>query len=53
MFGVNLPFCFVSQSDGRAAVPHGEVKTSDDKVQACCSTLPRPVPGPVRCLGSQ
>lgn len=46
MFVVNLLFLFF-QSDGRAAVPHGEVKRSDGKVQPCSSALPCPVPGAV------
>ncbi len=52
IFCVNLLFWFF-QSDGRAAVLHGEVKRSNEKIQQCTSALSCPVPGTVWCHGSQ
>lgn len=51
-FNIRL-FSYFFQSDGRAAVPHGEVKRLDEKEQARSSALPCSVPGTVWCLGSQ
>lgn len=44
---------FLHQPNGRAALLHGEVERSDEKVPPHSSALPRAVPGAVWRLGSQ
>lgn len=46
-------FLFLHQPNGRAALLHGEVERSDEKVPPHCAALPRAVPGTVWRLGSQ